>query len=171
MASPNFFVTFIEVRNDRSSGRFEVEPGVTSGDYLQGFLRGTRAALYENGRDSITLSIPQVDAFQVGALIALYERAVGFYGSLVHVNAYHQPGVEAGKKAATRILQLQPKVVAQLSAAGTTAEAIAQAIGADAEDVYHVLRHLAANNSSIQADGEGPGTEVFSLIEVALLLP
>src|SRR5256714_2059293 len=111
----NFFVTFIEVRRDRSNEKFEVEDGVTSGDYLQGFLRGTRAALYEGERDSITLSIPQVDAFQVGALIALYERAVGFYGSLVNVNAYNQPGVEAGKKAATRILQLQPKTLAQLS--------------------------------------------------------
>ena len=95
---PNLFATFIEVREDRASDRFEVEPGVTSGDYLQGFLRGTRAALYEGERDSITLSIPRVDAFQVGALIALYEHAVGFYGSLVRVNAYHQPGVEAGKK-------------------------------------------------------------------------
>jgi glucose-6-phosphate isomerase len=36
----------------------------------------------------------------VGALIALFERAVGFYASLVGINAYHQPGVEAGKKAA-----------------------------------------------------------------------
>jgi glucose-6-phosphate isomerase len=26
-------------------------------------------------------------------LIALYERAVGFYATLVDVNAYHQPGV------------------------------------------------------------------------------
>ena len=161
----NFFVTFIEVRKDRSSGRFDVEPGVTSGDYLQGFLRGTRAALYENERDSITLSIPQVDAFEVGALIALYERAVGFYGSLVHINAYHQPGVEAGKKAATRILQLQPKVTGQLSAQGATAEAVAKAIGAEPEDVYHVLRHLAANNPSINAAGEKPGSEVFSLIK------
>jgi glucose-6-phosphate isomerase len=161
---PNFFATFIEARQDRAVGRFEVEEGVTSGDYLQGFLRGTRAALYENGRDSITLSIPQVDAFQVGALIALYERAVGFYGSLVNVNAYHQPGVEAGKKAATRILQLQPKVRAQLSATGITADGIAQAIGADPEDVYHVLRHLAANDSSLQAGGEGPGSEKFSRI-------
>jgi glucose-6-phosphate isomerase len=101
----------------------------------------------------------------LGMLIALYERAVGFYGSLVHINAYHQPGVEAGKKAATRILQLQPKVLAQLSKAGATAEAIAQAIGAEPEDVYHVLRHLAANNSSIRTDGAGPGNEVFSLIE------
>ena len=48
---PNFFATFIEVRKDRASERFEVEPGVTSGDYLQGFLRGTRAALYEGERD------------------------------------------------------------------------------------------------------------------------
>jgi len=159
---PNFFATFIEVRKDRAQERFEVEPGVTSGDYLQGFLRGTRAALYEGERDSITLSIPQVDAFQVGALIALYERAVGFYGSLVHVNAYHQPGVEAGKKAATRILQLQPSVLAQLSATGATAAAIAQKIEADPEDVYHVLRHLAANSSSIQIRGTKPGDEIFS---------
>jgi glucose-6-phosphate isomerase len=161
---PNFFTTFIEVRKDRAHGRFEVEPGVTSGDYLQGFLRGTRAALYENGRDSITLSIPQVDAFHVGALIALYERAVGFYGSLVNVNAYHQPGVEAGKKAATRILQLQPRILAALFASGITAAAIAQKIEADPEDVYHVLRHLAANDPSIKTNGAAPGAEEFSRI-------
>src|SRR5256886_7444988 len=47
----NFFVTFIEVQKDRHDPRFEVEDGVTSGDYLQGFLRGTRSALYESGRD------------------------------------------------------------------------------------------------------------------------
>jgi glucose-6-phosphate isomerase len=162
---PNFFVTFIEVRKDRMTERFEVEEGVTSGDYLQGFLRGTRAALYEGERDSITISVPQVDAFQVGALIALYERAVGFYGSLVNVNAYHQPGVEAGKKAASRILQLQPKVLAQLSHSGTTAEAIAHAIDADPEDVYHVLQHLAANDASIRASGDEPDNEKFSRIK------
>jgi len=46
----NFFVTFVEVRNDRRGARFEVEDGITSGDYLHGFLRGTRSALYEKGR-------------------------------------------------------------------------------------------------------------------------
>jgi glucose-6-phosphate isomerase len=159
---PNFFATFIEVRKDRAAGRFEVEDGVTSGDYLQGFLRGTRAALYEGERDSITISIPQVDAFQVGALIALYERAVGFYVTLVNVNAYHQPGVEAGKKAATRILQLQPKVQAELSASGATAEQIAQVIGAETEDVYHVLQHLAANDPATTGSGGPPAAEKFS---------
>jgi len=44
-------------------------------------------------------------------LIALYERAVSFYASLVNINAYHQPGVEAGKKAAASILDLQRKIV------------------------------------------------------------
>jgi Glucose-6-phosphate isomerase len=103
----NFFVTFIEVDKDRRNPAIEIEDGVTSGDYLHGFLRGTRSALYDSGRESITMSIPEANAFNIGALIALYERAVGFYGSLVNINAYDQPGVEAGKKAATRLLELQ----------------------------------------------------------------
>ena len=142
----NFFVTFIEVQKDRASERFEVEPGVTSGDYLQGFLRGTRSALYESGRESITITIPEVNAFYVGALIALYERAVGFYASLVNINAYHQPGVEAGKKAATRILELQARVK-KLSSTGSskTPEEIARELDADPEDVFHTLRHIRAN--------------------------
>ena len=143
----NFFVTFVEVQKDRGTARFEVEEGVTSGDYLQGFLRGTRTALYESGRESITITIPEVNAFYVGALIALYERAVGFYASLANINAYHQPGVEAGKKAATRVLELQHRVEEVLRA-GTekTPEEIARKLDADPEDVFHIMRHLAANN-------------------------
>ena len=143
---PNFFVTFVEVEKDRGGGRFEVEPGVTSGDYLQGFLRGTRAALYESGRESITITIPKVNAFYVGALIALYERAVGFYASLVNINAYHQPGVEAGKKAATRVLELQARVKKKSGYASKTPEEIAGELDADPEDVFHILRHLRAND-------------------------
>jgi len=143
----NFFVTFVEVQKDRVSGRFEVENGVTSGDYLQGFLRGTRSALYESGRESITITIPKVSAFYVGALIALYERAVGFYASLVNINAYHQPGVEAGKKAATRVLELQGRVKKVLnSSPDKTPEEIARELDADPEDVFHILRHLRAND-------------------------
>src|SRR5213079_738986 len=111
----NFFLTFVEVRKDRHGNRLEVEDGITSGDYLEGFLRGTRSALYESGRESITISIPEVNAFNLGMLIAMYERVVGFYGSLVNINAYDQPGVEAGKKAATKLLQLQKQVSEKLS--------------------------------------------------------
>lgn len=93
----NFFATFIEVR-ECSADAVEVEAGATCGDFLQGFLRGTRQALAESGRSSITISIPEVNAKTLGMLIALFERAVSFYASLVNINAYHQPGVEAGKK-------------------------------------------------------------------------
>jgi glucose-6-phosphate isomerase len=160
---PNFFATFIEVRQDRHSARFEVENGVTSGDYLQGFLRGTRSALYENERDSITITIPEVNAFTVGALIALYERAVGFYGALVNVNAYHQPGVEAGKKAATKLLQLQAEVQKKLGAEpGKSADEIAKEVGADPEDVFHILRHLAANDPGIRGTPDAaPNAQKF----------
>src|SRR5438034_1409445 len=165
----NFFVTFIEVRKDRSAERFEVEDDVTSGDYLQGFLRGTRSALYEKGRESITISIPDVNAFNLGALIALYERAVGFYGSLINVNAYDQPGVEAGKKAATRLLQLQKQVSEKLATdREKTAEEIARSIDADPEDVFHVLRHLASNDPQIKlVPGEATVDDRFSLGEKA----
>jgi len=159
----NFFVTFIEARKDRQTPRFEVEPGLTSGDYLQGFLRGTRTALFEKGRESITISVPEVNAFTVGALIALYERAVGFYGSLVNINAYHQPGVEAGKKAATEVLRLQQRVRELIAPQpGQTADEIAAKLNADPEGVFHALRHLAANDPAIGVSSSAtPGDQKF----------
>ena len=50
------------------------------------------------------------NCFSLGALIALFERAVSFYAELVNINAYDQPGVEAGKKAAANIIEYQQKV-------------------------------------------------------------
>ncbi len=76
----------------------EVEPEVRAGDYLHGFLLGTREALYENGRDSVTITIDEVRASTIGMLIALYERAVGLYAELVNINAYHQPGWKRGRR-------------------------------------------------------------------------
>jgi glucose-6-phosphate isomerase len=145
----NFFVTFIEVLRDRKGTAFIVEePGVTSGDFLQGFLLGTRDALSEKSRESITITVPEVSPSVVGQLIALYERAVGLYASLVNINAYHQPGVEAGKKAAGGVLELKKRIVASMGAAAGrsfTAEALAAQLGVDAESVFKVLEHLAAN--------------------------
>jgi glucose-6-phosphate isomerase len=148
----NFFVTFIRVYRERqiSAGSpLEVEPGITSGDYLEGFLLGTRQALYENGRDSITLSLAEVTARSVGVLIAIYERAVGLYASLVGINAYHQPGVEAGKIAAAAVIDLKGKIERILDEVGgkpLDAESVAARAGtADVETVHHLLDHLANN--------------------------
>lgn len=162
----NFFVTFVEVLESRPGESMEVEPGITAGDYLQGFLRGTRQALFENGRDSLTLTIPRLDPAALGALIALFERAVGFYASLVGINAYHQPGVEAGKKAAGALLALQERVLAAIRTRSglAGAEELADELGADAEAVYHLLVHLAANRPGWRhVRGETPPDDRFGV--------
>jgi glucose-6-phosphate isomerase len=83
----------------------------------------------------------------------------------VNINAYHQPGVEVGKKAATRVLELQERVKESLSAeSGKTAEEIAQSLEADPEDVFHILRHLAANDPAIRVSGDAIGSQKYSLV-------
>jgi glucose-6-phosphate isomerase len=160
----NFFAVFIEVLRDREGSSIEVEPGATSGDFLSGFLLGTRTALYENGRQSLTLTVNDVSAFSVGMLIALFERAVGLYAALVNINAYHQPGVEAGKKAAAAVLSIQQKMVSHLHANADqtfTADTLAAGIGDPdaAETVFKLATHLAANGRSVKAvGGRGTGT-------------
>lgn len=147
---PNCFITFIEVLKDREQPGIEVEPGITSGDYLSGFLLGTREALTEKDRTSITLTLDTVNARSVGGLIALFERAVGFYASLIRINAYHQPGVEAGKKAASEVLALQRRIEEALSrepGKPFTAAQLAGSIGEEprTEWVFKILCRLAAN--------------------------
>ncbi|KAK4434239.1 Glucose-6-phosphate isomerase 1, chloroplastic [Sesamum alatum] len=159
----NFFVTFIEVLRDRPPGHdWELEPGVTCGDYLFGFLQGTRSALYSNDRESITVTVQEVTPRSVGALVALYERAVGIYASLININAYHQPGVEAGKKAAGEVLALQKRVLAVLNEASCkqpveplTLEEIADRCHApdDIEMIYKIIAHMAANDRALIAEG------------------
>lgn len=158
----NFFAVFIEVLGDRSprttpslslstlnTATLNVEPGITSGDYLSGFLLGTRSALFEKGRESVTITVSDVSARSVGMLIALFERAVGLYASLINVNAYHQPGVEAGKKAAAEVLSLQERVVAYIreSARSVGVEEIAAGVDSphECETVFKIVRRLVAN--------------------------
>ncbi len=158
----NFFTTFIEVRKGRAGSSIEVEDGITSGDFLQGFLRGTRKALFQSSRRSVTLSIDEVTPFNLGLLIGLFERAVSYYASLVNINAYHQPGVEAGKKAATAFLDLLKQVRAALSTTAQSADEIATALSTDAEDVYHCLTHLAANGGAAVTEGASPAQDTFT---------
>lgn len=152
----NFFVTFIEVLRDRSGPEVWVDEGVTAGDYLSGFLQGTRAALAENGRESLTITVDEVSERSVGALIALFERAVGLYATLVNINAYHQPGVEAGKRAASEVLASQRAICKWLDGnAGPVAiEALAGYVGCAPETAYLTLRHLAANRRGVLLEGD-----------------
>jgi glucose-6-phosphate isomerase len=160
----NFFATFIEVLKDEQKQSLGVEPNVTSGDYLHGFYLGTRQALAEKERESITITVKEVSPFTVGMLIALFERAVGLYATLINVNAYHQPGVEGGKKAAGKVIEVQGKVFDFLSkqpGKPFTIEEIAKGIGM-AEDIEHIFKiceHLSAN-----ADKKVRNTFVSSIL-------
>jgi len=145
----DFFATFIEVLSDGRGSDLMVEDKVTAGDYLHGFYLGTRQALTEKNRESLTITVNDASAKTVGMLIALFERAVGFYATLVNINAYHQPGVEAGKKAAGQVIEIQRKILNALpnSKSAMTVSEISESIGLqdDTEIVFKVAQHLAAN--------------------------
>ncbi|MEY4674696.1 MAG: glucose-6-phosphate isomerase [Planctomycetota bacterium] len=158
----DFFATFVRVLRDRDCSSQEVEQGVTAGDYLDGFWQGTRAALAEKGRASVTLTVERVEERAVGALVALFERAVGLYAECIDVNAYHQPGVEAGKKAAERVLRLQRSLLGVLQEQPRSVHELAAQVGAEPVDCWHVLVHLAANGRVAAHHGRDPENARFA---------
>ena len=163
----NFFAHFIEVLKDRQGASMFVDPEISAGDYLHGFLMGTRSALHENGRESITVTIESVSPFSIGVLIALFERSVGLYASLINVNAYHQPGVEAGKKAAQAVIESQTRILSFLRShplVPFTSAQIANEIGSsqDPETVFKICQHLSCNERHIRRTGRSPAEATFS---------
>ncbi|MEY4916253.1 MAG: hypothetical protein RL616_166 [Verrucomicrobiota bacterium] len=148
----DYFATFIEVLVDQQSKKIDVDPGITSGDYLHGFYLGTRQALAENGRESISITIGVVNTKSIGILIALFERAVGFYASIININAYHQPGVEAGKKAAGNVILIQNKITDLFSknpGNNFSLAEIGDKIGAneELELIFKICEHLRSNKT------------------------
>ncbi|MFH1538907.1 MAG: glucose-6-phosphate isomerase [bacterium] len=61
--------------------------------------RGTEIALTAAKRPNSTLIVPRIDAHAVGQLLFLFQMQTAFAGSLLNINAFDQPGVEAGKLA------------------------------------------------------------------------
>ena len=120
----DFFVTFIEVLKDAME--LPIDANTKMGDYLHGFMEGLSAALRGKGRQVMKISIVEVDEFSLGMIIALYERAVAVYAELIHINAFHQPGVQAYKLAAKEILDLRLKVIEKLHTAGACSGAAAE---------------------------------------------
>jgi glucose-6-phosphate isomerase len=149
----NHFVTFLEALDDPAD--VPTLAGEQPADFLEGFLQGTRSALSEGGRQSLTITLERFDARSLGALIALFERAVGLYAELVDINAYDQPGVEAGKKAAAVVLELQGRLEAALADGGERSLAELQDLLAlpSPEPLYWGLRHLCANARGYGASG------------------
>lgn len=150
---PNFFVTLIEVLRHQDGPPVLMDTGVGAGDYLHSFCSGTARAIAEKGRGVIRIYVETLSPFTIGCLIALYERAVGLYASLININAYHQPGVEAGKKASEKIIGLENRLLEQFrSHRGWpwTVEDLAARVGAtqELEEVRELCWMLSQNPAS-----------------------
>ena len=150
----NFFVTFIEALDDPADIAAVKEERPQ--DFLEGFLQGTRAALTDGGRQNLSITLRRFDERSLGALIALFERAVGLYAELIDINAYHQPGVEAGKKAAAEVLALQARLEALLADGRSRSleELAAELSLPSPEPLFWTLRHLSHNARGLQAEGD-----------------
>jgi len=61
--------------------------------------------VFPGDRPSVTMLLPQLDAFTLGQLVALYEHKVAVLGALWGINPFDQWGVELGKQLANVILQ------------------------------------------------------------------
>jgi glucose-6-phosphate isomerase len=145
----DFFVTFIEVMEDAAG--MPIEGRISMGDFLHGFEAGLSAALRGKGRQVIEMSIKKVDEFNLGMIIALYERAVAVYAEFINVNAFHQPGVQAYKLASKDIIDLLNKIEAKLPEmagfeGGAADFATKIACPDDQIEVGGILAKLADNN-------------------------
>ena len=154
----DFFATFIEVLHD--AGKLEINDGIAMGDYLHGFFEGLSAALRNKGRQTITIRIPQLTVYELGQIIALYERAVAMYAEFININAFHQPGVQAYKLAAKDALVLRGKVLGSVSGkAGFSGNgnAFAELVGAPekAVEVASILDKEALNDGCVTREFDG----------------
>ncbi len=65
---------------------------------------GTAVALTEAGRPNMTHILPEINAFTVGQLLYMLEVQTAIAGELFDIDAFDQPGVEAGKIATYALL-------------------------------------------------------------------
>jgi glucose-6-phosphate isomerase len=145
----DFFFTIVEVLTAGHNSALMVENEVTAGDFLNGFYLGSRQALAEKERGSLTITVTDVSTRTAGMLIAFFERAVGYNPSLVNFNAYHQPGVEAGKRAAGQVIKVQGKILTYISTKLEELFTVSQhsqqiVIKYDIYMILIVIQHLAA---------------------------
>ncbi|MBY0491437.1 MAG: glucose-6-phosphate isomerase [Gemmatimonadaceae bacterium] len=107
-------VTFIAVKGREQDGPIPARHGDiaelgylgghTLGELIEIEQRATAGALAARGRFNATLTIDQVDAWHLGALMQTFALATAYAGELYGIDAFNQPGVELGKQFAYALL-------------------------------------------------------------------
>ena len=162
----NFFCIFIELLDiPENLNIYDLE---NPKSYLSGFLQGTRSALSNEKRQSITITLNKLNGFTLGALIALFERSVSFYAEIVNINAYDQPGVEAGKKAASNVLEVQKqtKILLETKNKFSLMEITTKIQNSDPETLYFILRQMCFNNKKYQVEGNWSIPDSLEFLEL-----
>ena len=115
---------------------------------------------------AVTLMFDQLSLHALGALIALFERAVGLYAELIDINAYHQPGVLT--HTAADLLQLQDEILRFLRGKPRASNRVrfAGGVGASPDLVYDILDHLEhSSDRTVRRSGpRDPGQARFLAI-------
>ncbi|MFH1190799.1 MAG: hypothetical protein V1670_01200 [Candidatus Omnitrophota bacterium] len=97
----NKVVTFIRVEKFKTDlkipGKAELLSGKSFCQLMHLAQEATEWALVSQNRPNCTIIMPQVSAYNWGALLFFFEMATAFEGELLNVNAFDQPGVEGYK--------------------------------------------------------------------------
>jgi glucose-6-phosphate isomerase len=109
-------ITFVEIDDFGVDLRLRLPdpwPDIEGVSYFAGYSlsdiahyerQATAEALTENRRPNGTLSIDDLSAASLGGLLQTLMAATAVMGELLDVDAFNQPGVEAGKQALYRLL-------------------------------------------------------------------
>ncbi len=81
--------------------------GVSLGDLLRAEQEGTAIALAEAERPTLCWQLPELHPYTLGQLLVAWEAQTAVHAALMGVDAYDQPGVEAGKIAAFALIGRQ----------------------------------------------------------------
>ncbi len=97
----NKVVTFMRVEKFKTDlkipGKGDLLSGKSFCQLMQLAQEATEWALVSQNRPNCTIIIPEVSAYNWGALLFFFQMATAFEGELVNVNAFDQPGVEGYK--------------------------------------------------------------------------
>ena len=74
------------------------------GELITSEAQATALALAQSGRPNGTLMMPQLNEESLGGLLYFFEVACAISGTLYGIDAFNQPGVEAGKKAINALM-------------------------------------------------------------------
>ncbi len=78
--------------------------GHTMEELIRAENKATAYALTKAGRLNYTIHLPAVNEFTFGQLLFLFELQTAYAGAMFNIDAFNQPGVEAGKKATFALL-------------------------------------------------------------------